>query len=175
MMIGGETKAVEALRPVFEALAPSPTTGWGHVGPPGAGHYVKMVHNGIEYDLMQADAEGFAILDAKEEFGLDLSQIGEIWRHGSVVRSWLLELTTAALAENPQLDGIAPYVPDSGEGRWTVFEAIDLNIAAPVIGLSLMGRIESRDEIEFADRLLASMRNGFGGHSITTEKAIDNG
>jgi 6-phosphogluconate dehydrogenase len=139
MMIGGEHKAVNALRPVFETLAPSPTTGWGHVGPPGAGHYTKMIHNGIEYGLMQAYAEGFAILNAKEEFGLDLSQIGEIWRHGSVVRSWLLDLTTAALAENPQLDGIAPYVPDSGEGRWTVFEAIDLNVAAPVIGLSLMG------------------------------------
>ena len=174
MMIGGESDAVEALRPLFETLAPSPTTGWGHVGPSGAGHYAKMIHNGIEYGLMQAYAEGFAILNAKEEFALDLSQIGEIWRHGSVVRSWLLDLTTAALAENPQLDGIAPYVPDSGEGRWTVFEAIDLNIAAPVIGLSLMGRIESRDEIEFADRLLASMRKGFGGHAIATEEPGNN-
>ncbi len=174
MMVGGAADAVDALRPVFETLAPSPTTGWGHVGPPGAGHYAKMIHNGIEYGLMQAYAEGFAILNAKEEFGLDLSQIGEIWRHGSVVRSWLLDLTTAALAENPQLDGVAPYVPDSGEGRWTVFEAIDLNVAAPVIGLSLMGRIESRDEIEFADRLLASMRKGFGGHAIVTEEPGDN-
>jgi 6-phosphogluconate dehydrogenase len=169
MMIGGGQESVEALRPVFETLAPSATTGWGHVGPVGAGHYTKMIHNGIEYGLMQAYAEGFAILNAKEEFGLDLSQIGEIWRHGSVVRSWLLDLTTAALAENPQLDGVAPYVPDSGEGRWTVFEAIDLNVAAPVIGLSLMGRIESRDEVEFADRLLASMRKGFGGHAVKAE------
>ncbi len=169
MMIGGEEAVVESLRPIFESLAPSPTTGWGHVGPSGAGHYAKMVHNGIEYGLMQAYAEGFAILNAKEEFALDLSQVGQIWQHGSVVRSWLLDLTTATLAENPQLEGIAPYVPDSGEGRWTVFEAIDLNVAAPVIGLSLMGRIESRDEIEFADRLLASMRRGFGGHAVTKE------
>lgn len=169
MMVGGDETVVETLRPVLETLAPSPTTGWGRVGPVGSGHYVKMIHNGIEYGLMQAYAEGFAILNAKEEFALDLSQVGGIWQHGSVVRSWLLDLTTAALGENPQLEGIAPYVPDSGEGRWTVFEAIDLNVAAPVIGLSLMGRIESRDEIEFADRLLASMRKGFGGHAITTE------
>ena len=169
MMVGGEERVVETLRPIFESLAPSPTTGWGRVGPSGSGHYVKMIHNGIEYGLMQAYAEGFAILNAKKEFALDLSQIGHIWQDGSVVRSWLLDLTTAALEENPQLEGIAPYVPDSGEGRWTVFEAIDLNIAAPVISLSLMGRIESRDEIEFADRLLASMRKGFGGHAITTE------
>ena len=169
MMVGGEEPVVAALQPILEALAPSPTTGWGRVGPAGSGHYVKMIHNGIEYGLMQAYAEGFAILNAKEEFALDLSQIGHIWQDGSVVRSWLLDLTTAALDENPQLDGIAPYVPDSGEGRWTVFEAIDLNVAAPVIGLSLMGRIESRDEVEFADRLLASMRKGFGGHAITTE------
>ena len=169
LMIGGEAAIVASLRPIFESLAPTPRSGWGHVGPSGAGHYVKMVHNGIEYGLMQAYAEGFAILNAKEEFGLDLSQVGQIWQHGSVVRSWLLDLTTAALEENPQLEGIAPYVPDSGEGRWTVFEAIDLNVAAPVIGLSLMGRIESRDEIEFADRLLASMRKGFGGHAVTEE------
>jgi len=172
MMVGGEEAVVESLRPILEALAPSPSTGWGRVGPAGSGHYVKMIHNGIEYGLMQAYAEGFAILNAKEEFGLDLPQVGHIWQHGSVVRSWLLDLTTAALDENPQLEGIAPYVPDSGEGRWTVFEAIDLNVAAPVIGLSLMGRIESRDEVEFADRLLASMRRGFGGHAITTEEPL---
>jgi 6-phosphogluconate dehydrogenase len=169
MMVGGDPAVVESLRPILEALAPGPGEGWGRVGPSGAGHYVKMIHNGIEYGLMQAYAEGFAILNAKEEFALDLADIGRIWQHGSVVRSWLLDLTTAALDENPDLDGIAPYVPDSGEGRWTVFEAIDLNVAAPVIGLSLMGRIESRDEIEFADRLLASMRKGFGGHAIATE------
>jgi 6-phosphogluconate dehydrogenase len=169
MMIGGDTSVVESLRPIFEALAPSGDTGWGRVGPSGAGHYVKMIHNGIEYGLMQAYAEGFAILNAKEEFSLDLAQVGRIWQYGSVVRSWLLDLTTAALEQNPQLDGIAPYVPDSGEGRWTVFEAIDLNVSAPVIGLSLMGRIESRDDVEFADRLLASMRKGFGGHAVATE------
>jgi 6-phosphogluconate dehydrogenase len=169
MMIGGDTSVVESLRPIFEALAPTGDTGWGRVGPSGAGHYVKMIHNGIEYGLMQAYAEGFAILNAKEEFSLDLAQVGRIWQYGSVVRSWLLDLTTAALEQNPQLDGIAPYVPDSGEGRWTVFEAIDLNVSAPVIGLSLMGRIESRDDVEFADRLLASMRKGFGGHAVATE------
>ena len=169
MMVGGDSAVVDSLRPILGALAPAPDQGWGRVGPSGAGHYVKMIHNGIEYGLMQAYAEGFAILNAKEEFALDLANIGHIWQHGSVVRSWLLDLTTAALEDNPELDGIAPYVPDSGEGRWTVFEAIDLNVAAPVIGLSLMGRIESRNEIEFADRLLASMRKGFGGHNIVTE------
>jgi 6-phosphogluconate dehydrogenase len=169
MMVGGDEAIVESLQPIFETLAPSPTTGWGRVGPAGSGHYVKMIHNGIEYGLMQAYAEGFAILNAKEEFALDLANVGHIWQHGSVVRSWLLDLITAALEENPQLRGVAPYVPDSGEGRWTVFEAIDLNVAAPVIGLSLLGRIESRDEVEFADKLLASMRKGFGGHAITTE------
>ena len=173
MMVGGDEQIVESLRPIFETLAPAADKGWGRVGPVGSGHYTKMIHNGIEYGLMQAYAEGFAILNAKEEFGLNLSQVGHIWQHGSVVRSWLLDLTTAALEENPSLDGIAPYVPDSGEGRWTVFEAIDLNVSAPVIGLSLMGRIESRDEIEFADRLLASMRKGFGGHAITTEDAAE--
>ncbi len=174
MMVGGDEEVVESIRPIFETLAPAPDKGWGRVGPSGSGHYTKMIHNGI-YGLMQAYAEGFAILNAKEEFGLDLSQIGHIWQHGSVVRSWLLDLTTAALEENPSLDGIAPYVPDSGEGRWTVFEAIDLNVSAPVIGLSLMGRIESRDEIEFADRLLASMRKGFGGHAVVTEDPTANG
>ncbi len=175
MMIGGDKAVVESLRPIFGTLAPSAETGWGYVGPSGSGHYVKMIHNGIEYGLMQAYAEGFAILNAKEEFALDLANGGHIWQHGSVVRSWLLDLTTAALEDNPQLDGIAPYVPDSGEGRWTVFEAIDLNVAAPVIGLSLLGRIESRDEVEFADKLLASMRKGFGGHAITTEDPSTNG
>ena len=169
MMVGGSDEAVERMRPIFEALAPSPTSGWGRVGPTGSGHYVKMIHNGIEYGLMQAYAEGFAILQAKEEFGLDLAQIGEIWRDGSVVRSWLLDLTVNALAENPEMDGIAPYVPDSGEGRWTVFESIDLNVSAPIIGLSLMRRIRSRDEEAYADRLLSAMRNQFGGHAIKRE------
>ena len=130
-----------------------------------------MIHNGIEYGLMQAYAEGFALMHAKDEFSLDLAQIAEIWRDGSVVRSWLLDLTAAAIAENPKMDGIAPYVPDSGEGRWTVFEAIDLDVAAPIITLSLMRRIGSRDEVEYTDRLLSAMRNQFGGHDIKREEA----
>ncbi len=169
MMIGGDEAVVESLRPIFETLAPAPDRGWGRTGPNGAGHFVKMVHNGIEYGLMQAYAEGFALMDAKEEFGLDVAQIAEIWRHGSVVRSWLLDLTANALEENPDLDGIAPYVPDSGEGRWTVIEAIDLDVAAPVIALSLLRRIGSRDEVDYADRLLSAMRNQFGGHAIKRE------
>ncbi|MDH5616039.1 MAG: decarboxylating 6-phosphogluconate dehydrogenase, partial [Acidimicrobiia bacterium] len=125
MMVGGDQQVVENLRPIFETLAPAADQGWGRVGPAGSGHFVKMVHNGIEYGLMQAYAEGLAIMEAKEDFGLDLHQIAEIWRYGSVVRSWLLDLTADALAENPTMEGIAPFVPDSGEGRWTVFEAID--------------------------------------------------
>ncbi len=170
MMVGGTEEAVARMRPIFEALAPSPTSGWGRVGPTGAGHYVKMIHNGIEYGLMQSYAEGFAILQAKEEFALDLAQVGEIWQEGSVVRSWLLDLTVNALRENAGMDGIAPYVPDSGEGRWTVFESIDLNVSAPIIGLSLMRRIRSRDEEEYADRLLSAMRNQFGGHAVKREE-----
>ncbi|MDJ0954014.1 MAG: decarboxylating 6-phosphogluconate dehydrogenase [Acidimicrobiia bacterium] len=169
MMIGGDEAVVESLRPIFATLAPAPDRGWGRTGPNGAGHFVKMVHNGIEYGLMQAYAEGFALMDAKEEFQLDVVQIAEIWRHGSVVRSWLLDLTANALEENPDLEGIAPYVPDSGEGRWTVIEAIDLNVAAPVIALSLLRRIGSRDEVDYADKLLSAMRNQFGGHAIKKE------
>ncbi|WP_428992551.1 phosphogluconate dehydrogenase (NAD(+)-dependent, decarboxylating) [Lysobacter antibioticus] len=166
LMIGGEDAAVERLRPIFETLAPAPERGWGRVGPSGAGHYTKMIHNGIEYGLMQAYAEGFAILGRKAEFGLDLEQIAQIWRHGSVVRSWLLDLSAEALAKNPRLDGIAPYVEDSGEGRWTVAEAIDLDVSAPVITASLMERLRSREKDSFADKLLAAMRNEFGGHAV---------
>jgi len=166
MMIGGDEKAVEALRPIFETLAPGKDQGWGRVGPVGSGHYTKMVHNGIEYGMMQAYAEGFSILKHKEDFGLDLHQVGEIWRYGSVVRSWLLDLTTDALGKNPNMDGIAPYVVDSGEGRWTVDAALELNVSAPVITLSLMERFRSRDDDSFADKLLSSMRNEFGGHAI---------
>ena len=169
MMIGGDEKVVAGLNPIFETLAPGKDKGWGRVGPVGSGHYTKMVHNGIEYGLMQAYAEGFSILKHKEEFGLDLAQIGEIWRYGSVVRSWLLELTTDALTKNPQMKGIAPYVVDSGEGRWTVDAAIELNVPAPVITLSLMERFRSRDDDSFTDKLLASMRNEFGGHAIKKE------
>jgi len=166
MMAGGSDEAIAVLTPALVTLAPAETQGWGHVGPSGAGHFVKMIHNGIEYGLMEAYAEGFALMRAKDEFGLDLGQIAEIWRHGSVVRSWLLDLTADALAENPTMEGIAPYVPDSGEGRWTVFEAIDLNVEAPVIALSLMRRIDSRDPYDYSDRLLSAMRNQFGGHAI---------
>jgi len=166
LMVGGAEEVVERLRPIFETLAPAPDQGWGRVGPVGSGHFTKMVHNGIEYGLMQAYAEGFSILQHKKEFGLDLHQVAEIWRTGSVVRSWLLDLTSDALGRNPTMDGIAPWVADSGEGRWTLQEAIDLDVPAPVIALSLMARLRSRDSDSFADRLLAAMRNEFGGHAI---------
>jgi len=169
LMVGGDEAVVERLRPIFEALAPAPDRGWGRVGPVGSGHFTKMVHNGIEYGLMQAYAEGFSILQHKREFALDLHQVGEIWRHGSVVRSWLLDLASAALKENPSLDGIAPYVADSGEGRWTVAEAIELGVPAPVITLSLLARLRSRDADSFSDKLLAALRNQFGGHEIKRE------
>ena len=166
MMVGGEASAVERLRSIFETLAPAPNRGWGRVGPSGAGHFTKMIHNGIEYGLMQAYAEGFSIMQHKTEFGLDLHQVAEIWREGSVVRSWLLDLTTIALKDNPALDGIAPFVPDSGEGRWTVAEAIDLNVPAPAITLALLARLASRDSDSFAAKMLSAMRNQFGGHEI---------
>ncbi len=169
MMVGGDAAAVERLRPIFETLAPAKDRGWGRVGPAGSGHFTKMIHNGIEYGLMQAYAEGFSILQHKREFGLDLHQIAEIWRCGSVVRSWLLDLTAAALEKNPAMTGIAPYVDDSGEGRWTVAEAIDLDVSAPVITLSLFERLRSRDADSYSDKLLAAMRNQFGGHAIKKE------
>ena len=169
MMVGGDEKAVDAIKPIFETLAPAKDRGWGRVGPVSSGHYTKMVHNGIEYGMMQAYAEGFSILKHKTEFGLDLKQVGEIWRYGSVVRSWLLDLTTDALGKNPNMTGIAPYVVDSGEGRWTVDAAMELSVSAPVITLSLMERYRSRDNDSFADKLLASMRNEFGGHEIKKE------
>jgi 6-phosphogluconate dehydrogenase len=166
MMVGGDEDAVLHLRTIFEALAPAADRGWGHVGPSGAGHFVKMIHNGIEYGMMQAYAEGFAIMERKTELGLDLTQVARIWQHGSVVRSWLLDLTLAALEQDPALDRVAPWVGDSGEGRWTVAEAIDLDVAAPVITHSLMQRFSSRDERGFSHRLLAAMRQQFGGHAI---------
>ena len=166
MMVGGDKEAVDYLRPILETLAPAADKGWGHVGPAGAGHFVKMVHNGIEYGLMQAYAEGFTIMEKKEELNLDLAQISQIWRYGSVVRSWLLDLTADALGKNPTLEGLEAYVVDSGEGRWTVFEAIDLNVSAPVITESLIRRIRSREENNFTDRMLAIMRNAFGGHAV---------
>jgi 6-phosphogluconate dehydrogenase len=166
LMVGGEKESVERIRPLLESLAPAPDQGWGRVGPSGAGHFVKMIHNGIEYGMMQAYAEGFEILKAKEEFGLDLHQVAQIWRQGSVVRSWLLDLTASALAEDQELSGIRGWVADSGEGRWTAFEAIDLDVPAPVITLSLMARFTSRQEESYAAKLLAALRHQFGGHEV---------
>ena len=166
MMVGGSATAVATLTPALKTLAPGAEKGWGYVGPSGSGHFVKMVHNGIEYGLMQAYAEDFEIMKAKEEFGLDLHQISEIWRFGSVVRSWLLDLTANALAEDAELSEIKGFVPDSGEGRWTVFEAIDLDVPAPVITHSLFARFVSRQDESYAAKLLAAMRNQFGGHAV---------
>ena len=166
---GGNSNYRETLRPLFTTLAPAADRGWGRVGEVGSGHYTKMIHNGIEYGLMQAYAEGFSILEHKREFDLDLHQIAEIWRYGSVVRSWLLDLTADALQKNPTLHGIAPYVADSGEGRWTVAEAIELGVPAVVITQSLLERLRSRDADSFSDKLLAAMRNQFGGHAIKKE------
>ncbi|MDH5549801.1 MAG: NADP-dependent phosphogluconate dehydrogenase, partial [Gemmatimonadota bacterium] len=166
MMVGGAEETVENLKPIFATLAPAPDRGWGRVGPVGAGHFVKMVHNGIEYGAMQAFAEGFAILEAKGDFGLDLEQVSRIWQHGSVVRSWLLDLVAETLADAAQLKSIAPVVADSGEGRWTVQEAIALGVSAPVITLSLLTRLKSRDEGGFSERLLAALRHRFGGHAV---------
>jgi 6-phosphogluconate dehydrogenase len=170
MMVGGAEEAVRQLRPILETLAPAADQGWGHVGPSGSGHFVKMVHNGIEYGLMQAYAEGFELMQHKEEFHLDLHQIAEIWRSGSVVRSWLLDLTARAFKENPGMNGIAAYVTDSGEGRWTVAEAIDLGCAIPVISMALQRRFRSREEAPLSDKLLAAMRQQFGGHAIKKEQ-----
>ena len=170
MMIGGDAQVVERFQPIFETLAPAADQGWGRVGPSGSGHFVKMVHNGIEYGLMQAYAEGFALMERKTEYGLDLQQIAEIWRTGSVVRSWLLDLTARALAENPALTGIAPYVADSGEGRWTVMEAIELGCSIPVITLALQRRFRSQETEPFADKLLAVMRQQFGGHAVKRDR-----
>jgi len=170
LMVGGEEAAVERLRPIFEALAPASDKGWGRVGPSGSGHFVKMVHNGIEYGLMQAYAEGFELMQRKSGFGLDLGRIAGIWRHGSVVRSWLLDLTADVLAKNPGLEGIAAYVPDSGEGRWTAIEAIETGVSLPVITMALQNRFRSREEAPFADKLLSAMRNEFGGHAVKAAK-----
>jgi 6-phosphogluconate dehydrogenase len=169
MMVGGEDSDLDRIRPALQTLAPGTDKGWGHMGPVGSGHFVKMVHNGIEYGMMQAYAEGFAVLQAKTAFALDLHQVAEVWRYGSVIRSWLLELTESALKDNPTLAGIEPWVADSGEGRWTVTEALDLNIPAPVITLSLQQRLRSRETDPFTERLLAMMRNKFGGHEVKRE------
>ncbi len=166
LMVGGSDAAVSLLEPALRVLAPAPDRGWAHVGPVGAGHFTKMVHNGIEYGMMQALAEGLALLRGKGEYGLDLAQISELWRHGSVVRSWLLDLTAEALAEDQELADVAPVVPDSGEGRWTAVEAIDQGVALPVISMALAMRFASQDQEGYANRLLAMMRKAFGGHKI---------
>jgi 6-phosphogluconate dehydrogenase len=166
MMVGGDPEPVAHITPALKTLAPGPDLGWGHVGPSGAGHFTKMVHNGIEYGMMQAYAEGFEILKSKESLNLDVSQIARVWQHGSVVRSWLLDLTAEALAEDKDLSEIGDWVADSGEGRWTVNESIDLDVPAPVIALSLYMRFVSRQETSFAGKLLAAMRAKFGGHAV---------
>jgi 6-phosphogluconate dehydrogenase len=170
MMVGGERAALEKVRPIIESLAPGPHEGWGWVGPSGAGHFVKMTHNGIEYGLMEAYAEGFEILRAKKEFDLDLNNVAEIWRHGSVVRSWLLDLIAGIMSKDQSLDDVKGWVADSGEGRWTVSEAMDEAVPAPVITLSLLMRFASREDERYADKLLASLRNSFGGHEVKMER-----
>ena len=166
LMAGGDDAAMKQVAPLLQALAPAPERGWAHVGPIGAGHFVKMVHNGIEYGMMQAFAEGFSLLRSKQEFGLDLAQVAELWRHSSVVRSWLLDLTADALAQDQELKDIAPVVADSGEGRWTALEAIEQGVPLPVITLALQMRFASQDSEGYPAKLLALMRNGFGGHNV---------
>jgi 6-phosphogluconate dehydrogenase len=166
LMVGGDVAVVHAIEPVLRALAPAADRGWVHCGPVGAGHFTKMVHNGIEYGMMQSYAEGLALLRAKTEFALDLPQITEAWRHGTVIRSWLLDLTAEFLAHDATLESTAPFVADSGEGRWTAIESIELGVPTPVMTLSLMERFASQGKGDFADRLLARMRQAFGGHAV---------
>lgn len=166
IMFGGSDAAAARLKPYMEALAPTPATGWLHVGPVGSGHFVKMVHNGIEYGMMQAFAEGFALMEHKPGFDLDLGAIAELWRHGSVVRSWLLDLSADFLAHDQALEAIQPFVADSGEGRWTALEAIEQGIPAPVMSLALMMRFASQGKNDYAAKMLAKMRQGFGGHAL---------
>ena len=164
LMMGGPADAVARLRPVIDALAPAPDRGWLHTGAAGSGHYVKMIHNGIEYGMMQAYAEGLALLQARADWNLDLAGIAETWRHGSVVRSWLLDLAAGFLAEDQPLAGIEPFVADSGEGRWTAIEAIEQGVPAPVMTTALMMRFASQGRQDYAARVLAKMRQAFGGH-----------
>jgi 6-phosphogluconate dehydrogenase len=170
LMLGGEKAAVDRLLPAIKLLAPTPDKGWLHCGPVGAGHFVKMVHNGIEYGMMQAYAEGFALMKAREDFKLDLGAVAETWRHGSVVRSWLLDLTAEFLARDQELKDIEPFVADSGEGRWTAIEGIEQGVPTPVMSLALMMRFASQGKDEYADKLLAMMRRGFGGHATKEKK-----
>jgi 6-phosphogluconate dehydrogenase len=167
LMIGGERSAVERLEPIFKTLAPE--NGFAHVGPAGAGHFVKMVHNGIEYSMMQAYGEGFEVLEKNGQFELDLAQIAEVWRYGSVIRSWLLDLSASALLKNPRLEGVSDYVDDSGEGRWTLGVAIDQAVPMPALALALFTRFASRQQELFAGKLISALRHEFGGHAIHTE------
>jgi 6-phosphogluconate dehydrogenase len=166
LMVGGETAAVSHVRAALKVLAPAPDRGWLHCGPAGSGHFVKMIHNGIEYGMMQAYAEGFALLKGREDFDLDIGAIAEMWRHGSVVRSWLLDLAAEFLAEDQSLDTIEPFVADSGEGRWTALEAVEQGMPAPVMSLALMMRFASQGANDYPAKLLAMMRKGFGGHAV---------
>ena len=166
LMVGAAPDVAEAVSPILKALAPSHDRGWAHVGPVGSGHFSKMIHNGIEYGMMQAMAEGLDLMKGKDEFGLDLAQITELWRHGSVVRSWLLDLTAETLKEDQTLDDVAPYVADSGEGRWTVVEAVEQGVPAPVLTLALQMRFTSQQDDGYSYKLLSVMRNAFGGHNI---------
>ncbi len=170
LMLGGTADAFKRVEPAVKVLAPGPETGWLHCGPAGSGHFVKMIHNGIEYGMMQAYAEGFALMKARTDFDLDLGAIAEMWRHGSVVRSWLLDLTADFLASDQHLDGVAPVVADSGEGRWTALEAIEQGVPAPVMSLALMMRYASQGNGDYSAKLLAKMRQGFGGHALADEK-----
>ena len=167
LMVGGTAEAVQRVEPFLRALAPATDRGWLHCGPSGAGHFTKMVHNGIEYGLMQAYAEGFALLRAKGDFDLDVARIAESWRHGTVIRSWLLDLTAEFLAEDPGLESIAPVVADSGEGRWAAVESVELGVPTPVMSLALMQRFASQGRGDYADRVLARLRQSFGGHAVT--------
>jgi 6-phosphogluconate dehydrogenase len=164
LMVGGSEKAVRHCQPIFETLAPP--NGFAHVGPTGAGHYVKMIHNGIEYGMLQAYAEGYEILHASKEFSLDLHQIAAVWNRGSVVRSWMNELAERAFEKDPDLSALKGWIADSGEGRWTVQEAIDLDVPAPIITLSLLTRFRSRQEDSFGGKVIAALRNEFGGHAV---------
>ena len=172
LMVGGSDVAVTSIEPILESLAPSSDTGWGHVGPVGAGHYVKMVHNGIEYGMMQSYAEGFELMNTKEEMNLDMHQISRIWQHGSVVRSWLLDLIADALEQDVDMNSLSDFVDDSGEGRWVVQDSIEEAVPTPVLTLALQMRFRSRQDPSYAGKVLNAMRAGFGGHPI---KATDNG
>jgi 6-phosphogluconate dehydrogenase len=170
LMVGGTGDAFTRIQPVVQALAPAADRGWVHTGPVGSGHFVKMIHNGIEYGMMQAYAEGFALMKGREDFNLDLAAIAESWRHGSVVRSWLLDLSANVLAGDQDLSGVEPFVADSGEGRWTAMEGIEQGIPTPVMSLALMSRFSSQGKQDFSSKLLAMMRNQFGGHAVRSAK-----